>query len=367
MRNIQLALLVLLSAGSSCLRVASGRAERDLEVGRAEQGGARVEVKNGLAAVRHLAPGELRLWAEAPVLSIRLSTGSSGGGPWVITMENSLPDAVLRAEGPDGEPLDVELKGAPFPTERRWAVDLPAGADVTLTLSPPDADLLEPWRFAAFADVQERLDDVQDIYVRMNEDPSIRFALISGDLTSRGSEEQLARFQHEQKTLAFPCYPTLGNHELGTRDDLFHEYFGRGNYTFGFRGAQFTLLDSASATIDPLVYDWLDGWLEEGKGKPHVVVMHIPPIDPVGSRNGSFASRGEANKLYTMLANGGVDLTIYGHIHSYYSFSNAGIPAHITGGGGAIPERLDGIGRHFLTIDVDPSSTFTQVAIVRVD
>jgi Icc protein len=359
--------LFILAVVCSCVSVATGRAERDLDVGRAEQGGMRVEVNEGLAAIRSFAPGELRLWAQAPVLTIRMSLGNDGGGPWSITVENSLPDAVLRAEGPGGEPLEVTLAEAPVPTEKRWAVDLPAGADVVLTLSPPDADVLEPWRFAAFADVQERLDDVQDIYTRMNEDASIRFALISGDLTSQGTEEQLARFQREQKTLNFPCYATLGNHELGTREDLFHDYFGRGNFSFGFRGAQFTLLDSASATIDPLVYEWLGGWLAQGRDKPHVVVMHIPPIDPVGTRNGSFASRAEANKLITMMADEGVDLTIYGHIHSYYAFSNAGIPAHITGGGGAIPERLDGIGRHFLTIDVEPPGKITQVAVVRVD
>lgn len=40
-----------------------------------------------------------------------------------------------------------------------------------------------------------------------------------------------------------------------------------------------------------------------------------------------------------------VDLTVHGHVHSYYAFANAGIPAFITGGGGAIPERFDAIGR----------------------
>jgi len=34
---------------------------------------------------------------------------------------------------------------------------------------------------------------------------------------------------------------------------------------------------------------------------------------------------------------------------------------------GAIPERMDGIGRHFLTIDVDPQTQSTSVAVVRVD
>ncbi|MDI1430366.1 metallophosphoesterase family protein [Polyangium sorediatum] len=352
---------------ASCLDVAEGRARRDLDIGRASQGAVRVDVAEGLAAVRRLGPRELHLWASAPTLSFRLTTGAAEGGAWDVRIENLLPDAELVAATKAGAPLPVEIVAAPFPTERTFRLELPANEEITLSLAAPDRALLDPWRFAVFADVQEAIGDVQDIYSKMNTTPGIRFALISGDLTAQGTPEQLETFQREMKTLVFPCYATLGNHELGTRDDLYHEYFGRGNYTFDFRGVRFTMIDSASATLDPLVYTWLDGWLEGSRDRLHVVTMHIVPIDPVGSRNGSFASRAEADKLLAQLARGGVDLTFYGHIHSYYAFENAGIPAHITGGGGAIPERMDGIGRHFLTVDVLPPGRIEQVAIVRVD
>lgn len=352
---------------ASCLDVAEGRARRDLEVGRASQSDLRVEVEGGLAAVRRLAPGELGLWASAPALSLRLNTGASGGGAWNVRFENILSDAVLVAETQAGALIPVEIAEAPHPTERTFRLDLPSNDEITLSLAAPDRESLSPWRFAVYADVQEAIDGVQDIYTKMNDTPGIRFALISGDLTQQGTPEQLEAFQREMKTLVFPCYATLGNHELGTRDDLYHDYFGRGNYAFDYRGVRLTMLDSASATLDPLVYTWLDGWLEGGRDRLDVVTMHIVPIDPVGSRNGSFASRAEADKLLLQLARGDVDLTFYGHIHSYYAFENAGIPAHITGGGGAIPERMDGIGRHFLTVDVVPPSKIEQVAIVRVD
>jgi predicted phosphodiesterase len=368
MKKHGLALFVLAALAApwalSCLDVAEGRARRDLEVGKAAAGEARVVVESGLAAVRRIAPGELALWASAPALSIRLT--DAAGGTWNVTIENVLADAELFAEA-NGNPVPVEVVAAPFPTERTFRLTVPAGAEVRLSLRPPDEALLEPWRFAVYADVQEDIDRVQDIYRRMNETAGVRFALISGDLTSQGSAEELERFQREMKTLAFPCFATLGNHELGTRDDLYHDWFGRGNYTFAFRGVQFTMLDSASATIDPLAYGFLEGWLAEGRERLHVATMHLAPIDPVGTRNGSFASRAEANKLLGMLADGHVDLTFYGHIHSFYAFENAGIPAYISGGGGAIPERLDGIGRHFVTVDVEPPGKVAQVAVVRVD
>jgi hypothetical protein len=95
--------------------------------------------------------------------------------------------------------------------------------------------------------------------------------------------------------------------------------------------------------------------------------MHIPPIDPIGVRNGSFASRGEASKLLGSLARAKVDLTVYGHIHSYYQFENAGIPAYISGGGGAIPERFDGIGRHFMVFELEADHGILERKVVRVD
>ncbi|AKT43322.1 metallophosphoesterase family protein [Chondromyces crocatus] len=358
---------VMAGVAGACLHVAEFRAEHDLTVGNASTGDVSVAVAQGMAAVRGLSSGELWLWASAPELSIQLSTGSSGGRRWSVRMENQLSDAILTAETSTGEALAVTLAEEPYATERRWEVDLPASAEVTLRLVAPDAGEITPWRFAALADVQEKIDTVQDIYAKINERTDVRFALFSGDLTEQGTPEELTRFQKEMKTLRLPFYSTLGNHELGTRDELYHEYFGRGNRSFVFRGVQFTLIDSASATLDPLVYEWLDGWLAEGRDRLHVVTMHVPPFDPIGERNGAFANRGEAGKLVNLLASGNVDMTIYGHLHSFYAYQNAGIPAYITGGGGSIEERMDGISRHFIVVDVDPPRSVGPVAIVRVD
>nr|MBA3456856.1 hypothetical protein [Deltaproteobacteria bacterium] len=48
--------------------------------------------------------------------------------------------------------------------------------------------------------------------------------------------------------------------------------------------------------------------------------------------------------------------TLYGHIHTLVSYENGGIPAYISGGGGAEPLRGDGIDRHFLVIELDPAT-----------
>ena len=105
----------------------------------------------------------------------------------------------------------------------------------------------------------------------------------------------------------------------------------------------------------------------DARSAVHILGTHMPLMDPTGLRGAGFSSRNEAASLLGKLAREGIDLTLYGHVHSYYSYSNAGIPAYISGGGGAIPERWDGIGRHYLAVDVDPEAGVREVAVVRVD
>lgn len=341
-----------------CLDVADDRARHEEEVGLAVSGGARVAVSGGLAAVRAFDDAALTVWAQAPGLEVRWTVPTAGVR--MLTVRNAMPGLVLT--GAPATSLDEAR-----PTRRSWRVQLPAGETV-LRLEVPDADDRAPWRFVVFADVQDRIDGVQDLFGRMAQEPDVRFGLVSGDLTEDGEAVQLERFQWEMETLPFPLFATLGNHELGQGSTAppFHALVGRGNLSFDWRGVRFTLLDAASATIAPRVYDRLDGWLDAGRDGLHLVLQHIPPLDPAGFRNGAFASRAEALKLLSLLQRANVDLTIYGHVHSYYAFTNAGIEAHITGGGGAIPERFDGIGRHFLSILAEPARQRLRTSVVRV-
>jgi predicted phosphodiesterase len=351
----------------SCLDVAEERAERDLRVGHAELEGNRVDVEGGLAAVRRFEPGLLELWGNAPSLKIDLVVGESGATQWSFVIRNVLPDASLSASS-EGAPFPVFAEGeAAFTTERRVRFGASPGSHITFELAAPDAATQSPFEFIDFADVQEAVEEVSDVFDKMNQESGARFITLAGDITRSGSSEQLARFQAEQARLNLPIFVTLGNHELGSGEVPYHDYFGRGSQSFAFHGTRFTFLDSASATLDPMVYDWLDEWLEAGRNVPHLVFMHIPPIDPSGLRNGAFSSRAEAAKLLVRLGRKQVDSTFYGHIHSYYAFENAGIPAFISGGGGAIPERFDGIGRHFLVVRVDPSEQAVTTRVVRVD
>jgi Icc protein len=356
--------LAALLCSLGCLRPSEDRARRDEQVGTAAADGVQVVVAGGHAVVRELSLERVMLWASAPRLSFTLTWQALPAGDLLVEVRNCMPRAAITAS--PSVPLIESTRDPAGGCSFRLG-PLTGAAALELRIEPPESATPSPFRFAVMSDVQEAIDDVQDIYAVMNREPDLDFLLGAGDLTEQGTHEQLQRFERELGSLAIPYYTTLGNHELGQSPSLYQYYFGRGSQSFEYRGVRFTLLDSASATLDPIVFEWLDEWLAAGADAAHVVAMHIPPLDPVGVRNGAFANRNEAAKLLGRLAAAGVDLTLYGHIHSYYHFENAGMPAHVSGGGGAIPEKFDDMGRHFLVVDTDPATQRLDVRVVRVD
>jgi len=345
---------------AGCLLPASERVELDRKVGRRDEAGWTVEVEDGLASVRALTTERVELWGQAPVLAL---TVAREGGPLPLRIDvlNCVPGAVLAFSGGTLASTRVDDR----PASCRF--DLPSIASETVRIGPPDAGERAPFAFAVLSDVQRAIGDVHEVFARINEDPTLRFVVSTGDLVNLGKRDELVRFQRELTALAVPLFSTVGNHEMGESPTVWHQLFGPFNVHFRFHGVAFSLVDSANATIDPHVYDRLDDWLDDAHDEVHVVLTHVPPLDPAGLRGGGFRSRKEGAKLMRRLADGRADALFLGHIHSYYAFSIAGVPTYISGGGGAVEERLDGIRRHYLRIEADPARRLESVAVVRVD
>lgn len=345
---------------AACTRPAEERALQELEVGRAAAGSTAIEVVDGLATVRALEDGAVELWCNAPAIAFTL-TGD--GGALVVTARNVLGDATLAVDG-------VELARVPADdlpaTAARFVVPGLAPGGHAFRLAPPDADLPGPFRVAAMADIQTALPTVDEVFAVIAATPDVRFVVAMGDITERGTVDEYDLFERQLLALPVPFYTTLGNHELWGPPERWFGRYGRASFQFSWRGVAFTFVDSGDAGLDPLVEEWLDGWLLAARDRPHVFLTHIPPIDPVGARYGGFRSSRDGYRLLERLAAGGVDLTLYGHIHTSIVFENAGIPAFISGGGGAQPMRGDGIDRHFLTVDFDGEG-HQRVSVVRVD
>lgn len=362
---------ILIVAGAllagSCLRPADGHVDLDEDVGRATIDRTTWREEDGLAAIRAITSGEVVLWSASPVMHLTATLAPDAPSEWTLEVRNAMPDAQVMIACDDTTACTAQALETDLRTVKRWRLVLAPGRQTRLVVAPPDASDTEPFRFAVMSDVQTGVDDVEDVFLRMNEDPEIRFLVSTGDITELGDRDELVRFQRELEKLQVPMYTTAGNHEAAGEPRSWHELFGPYTSFFVFRGVTFSLVDSSTASIDPEVYDELEVWLDAARFDVHVFATHVPPLDPFGPRNFAFRSRNEAAKLLNMLSEGDVDVAFYGHLHTYVSYASGGIPSYISGGGGAIEERLDGIGRHFLTVDVTPGARVDQVALVRVD
>ncbi len=346
LRGTRLALATLTLA--SCTRPGEQRAMAELDIGAADLGGVTVQATGGLAAIRDLRSTAIDLWSQTPDLELTVTTDAAA--TWTVIARNTLRDAVLTVSGvthvraPDG-----------LPTVATFTVPLDAGVH-TLRIAPPDADLAEPYRVAAMADIQTALPIVDDVFRAISAVPDLRFVVAMGDITERGQTDEYDLFERQLQTLTIPFYTTLGNHELWAPAARFYDRYGRASFHFAFKGAAFTFVDSGDTGLDPIVETWLDGWLADAQDQAHVFLTHVPPLDPFGGRYGSFRSAEDARRLIARLITGEVDLALYGHIHTYSAYRNGGIPSYISGGGGALPMTWDGIDRHFLTVTIDPGT-----------
>ncbi|MBU1431368.1 metallophosphoesterase [Myxococcota bacterium] len=345
----------------ACDAPSAARAARDEAVGHAEAEGLKLDVAGGLAVIQALTPEAITLWAGAPRLTLTLTINTPG--PLELTVRNCAPLSWARIEAGWGWVEGGGVEG----TQGDWLLWLEEAGVYTIQIAPPDIDEDRAFRFAVLGDIQEAIDDIQDVWAALNGVEGLRFVASTGDLTQRGSRAQLQAIQATLSGLRVPLYTTLGNHELGGALGDWQAIFGRGSFAFDLRQTRFIFLDSGSATLAPKVYEALEGWLSAEGVSQRLAFTHIPLFDPVGVRSGAFRSRREAQRLAARLARGGVNALFHGHIHSYYAYETAGIPTYISGGGGAIPERMDGIGRHALIVDVAPSAPTLKVSILRVD
>jgi pimeloyl-ACP methyl ester carboxylesterase len=250
--------------------------------------------------------------AQARVLKLRFSSDAETPRSLRLQVWNARRDTELHVADSVSlcDPLPDRACGCSF--------ELNLETETTVTLTPPAADVEDPFVFAVLGDVQRAIGSVHEVYERMNQDPELSFVASSGDLVNTGERAELERFQDELSSLQIPYFSTVGNHELGGSPQAWHQLFGRFNVHFQYKGVTFSLLDAGNASIDPIVYGWLADWLDQAHDGTHAVFMHIPPLDPVGLRGGGFRSRKEGAKLMQLLGDGRVDtLSLGGMVASW--------------------------------------------------
>jgi len=354
--------LVLLGL-AACAEPASDRAERDLELGAVQTAGYAFASAEGLLHVRSASEAKLSLRASCAELSFTLRRSSSALESLVVELSNVLPGLELASAAgvlsAGGEPVRGAATGAPLTSS--WLVRFPDGVDEVVLATPPRSG---DFTFLAFGDIQSGIRTFSDVVAKLNEHPDAELILFLGDLTERSEAAEFDRIEESFAQVVLPVFATPGNHDVND-NAIYQRRFGRASYTCLNRGVRFTSIDSSSATLAPALWPRYETWLEQGREQRHVLFSHIPSTEVLGVRSGQWNSRTEARRFNAGAVEAGADLILFGHIHSFDAYALGGIPTYIAGGGGAIPERFDGIDRHFLKVRVTAAAM--DVEVIRVD
>lgn len=220
--------------------------------------------------------------------------------------------------------------------------------------------------FVVYGDTQKR-PEIHDAIIDQARSLTPDLMLHVGDLVNKGRDEaQWDEFFWITKDLLayVPLFPTLGNHELQSRD-YFERFFLPGNerwYSFSYGPAFFICLEIDGYTkLDDVSeqYQWLEQTLAKNTQPWLFVFFHKPPY------SAEYEGQSEAfirSRLTPLFEEYGVKLVFSGHNHNYQRSHVNGITYLVTGGGGGdLSDRIKPdehllryfVGFHFVLINIE--------------
>ena len=159
----------------------------------------------------------------------------------------------------------------------------------------------------------ERLKQVID------SDDSIKFVVVTGDITQYGAAQDLQKFMDIANSLntdlrSVPCYPVIGNHDVyfGNWPE-WKRLIGSTNYRINGGGATLLIMDSANAFFGNDQLDWLERELKSASGRVFVF-SHVNLFVKNPAELQQFTSTKERARVVSILRNN-CDMMFMGHAH----------------------------------------------------
>ena len=166
-------------------------------------------------------------------------------------------------------------------------------------LSKPDGK--KRYSFGALSDVHLQYDTAQADFQRaltyLNESEDVAFTCISGDLTSRGTADELTQYKTYVDTYSAytPVYAVTGNHDVrsGLKDSI-SEYTGHPLYYSFTHGDDVFIMAGLNVEAEGSLFtteelQWLYETLEANRNKRCFVCHHVRPQDGCGNAMGIYA------------------------------------------------------------------------------
>ena len=229
--------------------------------------------------------------------------------------------------------------------------------------------------FAVWGNIAGQMDTLDRVISAVNEaEPN--FSVVSGDFTKFGRGEKFeAITEHLDANLESPWFGTLGDRDVfGSAEFMYPNFLGASNFAFDVGMLRIIVLDTANRSLGLTAQSLLANWLSDSPlGWPgalipggRIVVTHVAPFDPFGSRGLGFRDRNEGATVMAQLLHSGVSHLFTSHLSTYRNETLDGLQIIHSGGAGAPIEAESSEGHHWLLVRVDPTcespSTPTQCA-----
>ncbi|MCB9547158.1 MAG: hypothetical protein H6706_15110 [Myxococcales bacterium] len=242
-----------------------------------------------------------------------------------------------------------------------------AGLVVRHRLSRPIAG---PYRFAVWGnnagtpDVRARITQAVSAAAdpALPEGERVLFAVVNGDLTEEGTPGQLRSAAATlDSQLDIPWYATVGERDVFSQEtEAVVDALGQTTFALDAGALRLLVMDSGDAAFTQRTFSLLEAWLPQtplwwpGSEAPpaRLVITHVPPFDPFGTRSGGFKSRQDAARLVATLRRAGVPTVLTAHLATFQRQDVAGVEVIHAGGAGAPIETGSQTTHHWLLVEV---------------
>lgn len=226
----------------------------------------------------------------------------------------------------------------------------------------------DTYSYVVFGSIESSINVFQNkIIHKINEDPSINFAVSTGDAVLDGAEDKYQILHRSLNKLEIPKLVGAGDGEIADGGDIrFYQHFGPYYFSFYSGNSYFIFVDTTGMTTVAFQKDWILQELNKADKFTNVFVfMNDAPIKTASNNliqaSHYIASRSFREFLIRELANHKVDGVFTNGSILYEKKLAQGVPYYISGGsGGLLNQGSKGIAFHYLKVNVSPKGVDVQ-------
>ncbi len=267
---------------------------------------------------------------------------------------------------PDKTNIPAKTELEPF-AQKTKKLEIPVAKPMNRPDNAPAFDNPEKkdLHFIFFADAHSRFERMSQFVNEANE-INADLVIDGGDIVHDATEPELDRAYNDRKKIKAPVYLTTGNHDVDFRGPFHNKPPELPPFqSFDAKGVHFILMDDESQAITEEQFKKLETDLENNKGKPTVVSMHVPvylskePLTvkltkklPLNFKSPTLLEKDQIERFSSLMSKYKVKAVLTGHTHFPDQIEKGGVKyVTVSSTGGLTPGM--GINNEFLDIHFD--------------